>query len=343
MLKELAVPGLDPRTGKEVRVDDESIEHWQELRAVKQLGVVCLLCYHGWDLAEPAEVPVVFRGKIGGLVRAHFAHRPGHGPSGGHGLETMWHYNSKLLLASWATARPEVQAVAVEHWIPQRRRRSDVQVLLATGETVAIEVQQQPLTDDAWRSRHRDYAAAGIADVWLWHPATDVPGVVLAEDVCGWTFNLATEHLGMVTEQRGESEDRSRSLSPRGRSILTVPLTEITLSPSGLEIPQHLLPTMESAPEEPDPQPATHEPDLPGTSQQPALFDPGNRPVRPMIMLFPGGRRPPRFVYHLISPPDQEHRIYRPDALPPYSNAPGSPRYVCWTCGLIMTSPKNHT
>ncbi|MFD7161116.1 competence protein CoiA family protein [Kribbella sp. NPDC059898] len=342
MSKQLAVPGLDPRTGKEVRVDDESIEYWQELRSTGRIEVVCLLCYHGWDLAEPAEVPVIFRGKIGGLVRPHFAHKRGHGPSGGHGPETMWHYNTKLLIAAWATARPEVQDVAVERWTPQRRRRSDVQVRLATGETVAIEVQQQRLTDEAWRRRHQDYAAAGIVDVWLWHPTTDVPGVVLAEGLRGWTIDLPTEHVSLVQDPLYTSQDGSGSLEPRGRSRVTAPLTDITLSPTGLEFPPHLLPAEEPVPEAPDAPVAPPGEDLPGTSEQPALFDPENRPRRPLVMLFPGGRRPPRFVYHLLSPPDQEHRIYRPDALPPYANAPGSPRYVCWTCGLIVTAPDNH-
>jgi hypothetical protein len=68
-----------------------------------------------------------------------------------------------------------------EYWTADGRRRSDVEVHLADGTQIILEVQQQPLTDEAWTRRHSYYIAAGLIDVWLWHTNLGVPGIARDE------------------------------------------------------------------------------------------------------------------------------------------------------------------
>lgn len=62
--------------------------------------LVCALCYAGVDAAPGIRVPLVVKGRIGGVRRPHFAHPPGRGPVGGqHEPESVWHLASKETLA----------------------------------------------------------------------------------------------------------------------------------------------------------------------------------------------------------------------------------------------------
>lgn len=138
------------------------------LRRTGQL--VCFYCFHGFEAAVGTRVPLVTRGRLGGKVCQHFAHPPGHALLGGHSPETVWHITTKHTLAAWATSRPGVDRVRLEQWTPDHDRRADVEALLQDGTKVALEAQRQLMTDDGWRSRHRDYARQGIVDVWFWRP-----------------------------------------------------------------------------------------------------------------------------------------------------------------------------
>ncbi|TWD81667.1 competence protein CoiA-like protein [Kribbella amoyensis] len=373
MSKDLLVVGLDLTTGREVHVNDQPLEHWHRKAATGDRSLVCLFCYQGWDRAEPATVPVVVKGRIGGRRRAHFAHPPHQAPRGGHGPETRWHAEAKQLIAAWARGLLQVEDVSVEQLLDGNTRRSDVQVRLRDGALVAIELQQQTLTDAAWLARHRDYVAAGVVDVWLWHPATGVPHIVYSQELPGWTLDLTSSRIGVLY---AEEPGQGSWWPPRPGdeiSSLLAPISDFELGAAGLKLPDGLQARINvPAPDpqiEPDPPPdqkpalapntpqtshhlagqaAAAEPAISGRADQ-ALLETQSvdartdqAAARPRPMLFPAGRRPRRLVFTLVSPPGWAHRIYRPDALPPFANAPEPARYVCWTCGLILTSVEDH-
>ncbi|RVU14830.1 hypothetical protein EOT10_40290 [Streptomyces antnestii] len=89
--------------------------------------------------ADPGtKVPLLARGRIGGLVRPHFAHPAGMAPPNGHRHETVWHINAKHRLARWAKSRHNVEGVVLEQWTDDRNRRADVHVLLRDGTRLAL-------------------------------------------------------------------------------------------------------------------------------------------------------------------------------------------------------------
>ncbi|MGC4993008.1 competence protein CoiA family protein [Nocardia salmonicida] len=140
--------------------------------------LVCALCY-----AELGRtVPVVVRARLGGSRRPHFAHPPGYAPpSGEHHPETLWHFDGKAMLARWAQVQPNVVAVRIEAWLPDRARRSDVRVVFSDGREVALEVQGSLLTDEEWTRRHDDYRRNDVVDVWLWRPESRPHWIVLSD------------------------------------------------------------------------------------------------------------------------------------------------------------------
>jgi hypothetical protein len=54
------------------------------------------------------------------------------------------------------------------------------------------------VSDTEWLARHRDYAQAGIADVWLWHEATWIPTVMFDHSQPGWILDQETDQLGLI-------------------------------------------------------------------------------------------------------------------------------------------------
>lgn len=168
---DLSVVGLDLRTERSVHVEDQPKHVWKAKGYNGDAKLVCWHCYHGIDMPTGTRVPLLYRGgKRYGKVRAHFAHPAGLGPPNGHHPETIWHANAKQTILNWARHHVGVTHARTEHWTVDRRRRSDVSVMFADGTRLAIEVQQQPVTDEEWTARHQDYARTGIVDVWLWHP-----------------------------------------------------------------------------------------------------------------------------------------------------------------------------
>ncbi|WP_326847298.1 competence protein CoiA family protein [Streptomyces kaniharaensis] len=99
----------------------------------------------------------------------------------------MWHINAKHRLARWASL-PNTVRVRLEQWTPQRDRRADVHVELDCGTRLALEAQREVITDEVWRARHRDYAVAGVRDVWFMRPESRVPHVLFAEGIPAWTL-----------------------------------------------------------------------------------------------------------------------------------------------------------
>ncbi|GAB3823138.1 competence protein CoiA family protein [Kribbella italica] len=373
MSKDLLVVGLDLTAGREVHVNDQPLEHWRRKAATGDRSLVCLFCYQGRDRAEPATVPVVVKGRLGGRRRAHFAHPPHQAPRGGHGPETRWHAEAKQLIATWARGLPQVEDVSVEQWLDGNTRRSDVQVRLRDGALVAIELQQQTLTDAAWLARHRDYVAAGVVDVWLWHPATGVPHIVYGQELPGWTLDLTSSRIGVLYAE--EPGQRSWWPPRPGDKIssLLAPIGDFDLGAAGLKPPGGLQTRINVPVPDPENEPAPQTDQKPAlapnaletpdhlagqaAAAEPAISGPADQGLLeiqtvdartdqtaawPRLMLFPGGHRPRRLVFTLVSPPGKGHRIYRPDALPPFANAPGPARHVCWTCAQIMPSGEDH-
>ncbi len=195
---DLLVVGLDLETGREVHVNEETLAYWRDRDYSGRRTLVCALCYAGIDAAPGTRVPLVVRGKIGGLRRPHFAHPPGQAPVGGHHPESLWHLSAKAVLAAWAARQPGVADVAVERCTPDRTRRSDVRVLFHDGRQVALEVQATPLTDREWSARHADYQRQGITDVWLWRPGTQPHWVVVGHGQLLWELDPGKAHMYLL-------------------------------------------------------------------------------------------------------------------------------------------------
>ncbi|MEV0580934.1 competence protein CoiA family protein [Streptomyces sp. NPDC050392] len=188
MQDDLLVVGFDLETRQEVHIGERSMEQWRALGYGRRETVVCFYCWHGIDAALGTKVPLLARGRIGGLVRSHFAHPAGMAPPGGHHRETVWHINAKHRLARWAASQPNVARVRMEQWTEERNRRADVHVVLDDGAALALEAQRELITDELWKARHRDYAAAGVRDVWFMRPDTRIPHVLFAEGTPAWTL-----------------------------------------------------------------------------------------------------------------------------------------------------------
>ncbi|MEV5903406.1 competence protein CoiA family protein [Streptomyces sp. NPDC052127] len=188
MQDDLLVVGFDLETQTEVHIGERPLEQWRTLGYGRRETVVCFYCWHGIDAPPATRVPLLARGRIGGLVRPHFAHPANMAPPGGHSSETVWHINAKHRLARWASSLPNVTRVRLEQWTEQRNRRADVHVELADGARLALEAQRELITDELWQARHRDYAAAGLRDVWFMRPDTRIPHVLFAEGIPAWTL-----------------------------------------------------------------------------------------------------------------------------------------------------------
>ena len=119
---------------------------------------------------------------IGGSTgrRHHFRHRTG----GGHGsaVESLFHYQSKLILGAWAEASALEQGLRVRVQIDcafvgvevQKTRKPDVLIeFLETGEQLAFEVEYFNSTDvSSLNKRRSNYQDLGIKDIWLFGHAS---------------------------------------------------------------------------------------------------------------------------------------------------------------------------
>ncbi|MCX4681742.1 competence protein CoiA [Streptomyces sp. NBC_01433] len=196
---DLLVVGLDLDTGREVHIEDRPMDQWRTLGYRHRESLVCAACFHGLDGTVPGtHVPLIPKGKIGGARRHHFAHPPHMAPPGGHRPETLWHLEAKAQLERWARSLPGVVQVRQEQWTPGRERRADVDVQLADKNRIALEAQSGLITDQLWQHRHRDYAEAGIRDLWFMRPGTALPHVLLAEQTPVCFLDLSDRAVRVV-------------------------------------------------------------------------------------------------------------------------------------------------
>lgn len=103
-MADLYVCGLDLSTGRVVQPDEREVWEWHEKGHNGDGTLVCLECFHGAESPDGASriVPLVPRGRIGGVRQRRFAHPPGMAPAGGHSPETAWHWEAKHRLCRWA-------------------------------------------------------------------------------------------------------------------------------------------------------------------------------------------------------------------------------------------------
>jgi hypothetical protein len=196
------VVGLDLTTGQEAYIRDASVDHWRAKSYRRgDHTLVCLHCYSGFGAPVGTRTALVVKYREGGFRRAHFSHPPGQAPNGGHSPETLWHAESKHVLAHWARTQPEVSSAEPERYLPDGVRRADVDVGFHDGSRLGIELQSRLLTDQDWEHRHADYARNGIADLWLWRPTCPVPWIVAKNRANIWYFDLSARRLGMIVGQ----------------------------------------------------------------------------------------------------------------------------------------------
>jgi competence protein CoiA-like protein len=196
---DLYVSGLDLSTGRVVQAEEREVWQWHQKGHNGDRTLVCLECYHGAGSSDgkPQMVPLVPRGRIGGVRRRHFAHPPGMAPAWGHSPETAWHWEVKHRLCRWVRESAGASA-RVETWTADGRRRSDVAVTFPGGARMAIEVQLRVMTDTELLARRDDYACAGTVLIWVWHSEKRIPHVLFRFGEPGWVFDPATDRLGLA-------------------------------------------------------------------------------------------------------------------------------------------------
>ncbi|WP_162958817.1 competence protein CoiA family protein [Nocardia yunnanensis] len=240
-----------------------------ELRASGNLGarvLICALCYAGVGALPGTRIPVVVKGRIGGERRPHFAHPPGQQPTGRrHAPESIWHLASKMTLVTWARTQPCVVDVRTEVWLPNRERRCDVRVTFSDGHQLTLEVQSSPLSDTAWNQRHQDYHCNGVGDVWLWHPDSSIPWMVLRSNdrqqqlwiLDPWkgsiTLMVGAPHNGQLLASGDDALRHVQHLPPCVGDKLVpyeFPLRDLVLTPQGIVIPPELEKQLADRPEQ---------------------------------------------------------------------------------------------
>jgi hypothetical protein len=240
----------------------------------------------------------------------------------------------------WASSQPAVVEARTEYWAADGRRRSDVEIRLNDGTQLVVEVQQQPLTDDAWTRRHDDYVSAGLVDVWLWHPTLGVPGIARDEPQCNWLLASDLSQIGAPLA-RSHPRDEGWWEQPNfrlyglhyppcpGDAVITrwTDINQYSVDGNGIRLPSSIQrelreqaaraasrarQTRERITATPVPTPRRAKP-------SPPIRQPTHVPRQPTPTA------PPEPVWHEV------HRI---DALPPHADS-AQRRYRCRTCGLV--------
>ena len=346
-MSDLYVCGLDLPTGRVVQADEREVWEWRKKGHNGNRTLVCLECFYGADTPDGAQrlVPLVPRGRIGGVRQRHFAHPPGMAPAGGHSPETAWHWQTKHRLCRWVEKATGASA-RTEAWTTQGKRRSDVAVTFPDGARLAIEVQFGKITDTELLARRDDYAREGIGLVWVWHPDHQIPRVLLQFGEPGWVFDLVTDRMGLACGRAHLSwrpdDITARNLSPhwppcpgddierRWMPLASVRLTETGFLPS-LEVAARLKAEAATAVRR-------------AQAEQPAASQGPTDQINPAV----SGCDRQEDVVHTPLPGRRSwpHLALRIDARPPWSH-PLSRFYWCPQCGYLtgahlQSSPVSH-
>lgn len=325
----LLVTGLDLETGLEVRVEDRPVKEWYKKGHNGDRTLVCAECYVGSDLpGGPRIVALIPKGREhGGVRRAHFAHPSGQAPPAGHhALEGEWHSAAKHRFRRWALEAGAVSA-RVEACTPDRRRRSDVAIVLPGGQRLAFEVQLQQVTDRQWLDRQHDYDRNGIRAVWIWPSEAAIPHVVYAEGQPGWVYDARDDRLGLVCgrphDHTGEEAEARRCRSTHwppcpGDSIEIrwMRLRDVTLSDDGLGPASQVLAQLEADAKAAD-----------AAEAKRRARRPAPTPVRPPAPAHPQPAPP-------ATRPQGTHWVQRIDARPPWTD-PDDWWYWCPACEYL--------
>jgi hypothetical protein len=329
---DLLVVGLDLESGLEVHAGERTVQQWHQKGHNGDRTLVCAECYAGSDpVGGPRLVPLVPRGREGGARRRHFSHPPGMAPPGGrHHRETRWHAEAKQQIARWA--RDRGAQARVEAWTCEGRRRSDVAITLPGGGQIAVEVQLGDISDVQWLARHRDYARAGITDVWLWNSAAWVPRVMFASGQPGWILDLQRRKLGLIHARPRPAPARPLACGlvhwppcPHDpTAVHWITLQSAQLTPSGIELPPAAAAelTRQAAASA---APATQHASRPQIAPAAAPLD-GARPAPPSSKI---PRRPARLAM-------ETHHAFKYESRPPWTD-PATWRHWCGTCGRTLT------
>lgn len=330
------IVGLDLSSGREVSsLSEFDVPRWHRKGYSGDRTLVCLHCFVGAG-CEQRRVPLIVKGRVGGKRRAHFAHPAGMAPLGGvHAPETIWHSTGKQYLAAWARTQPRVGDVVVEARTADGRRRSDVRVRLRDGQTVALELQSDAVSDVEWLDRHDDYRRAGISDVWLWHPRAGVPGIVHHNGMAGWIYGPDHNEMHAVVAEGHQRPNDWRTQPDAGiyfphwpahvgdrlRRVL-VSMEDLAIDSSGLVLPDRLAEEWATA--------------AAGAIEVDARQSPLDRRLDSADPVAAGvhvgeqlwSRRPAS-----AGGAAQENSCVRIDAQPPNRSLPELERYLCRICG----------
>jgi Competence protein CoiA-like family len=340
------VCGLDLSTGRVVQADEREVWEWYKKGHNGDRTLVCLECFYGADSPDgaPRLVPLVPRGRIGGIRQRHFAHPPGMAPAGGHSPETAWHWQTKHRLCRWVEKAAGASA-RTEAWTAQGKRRSDVAVTFPDGARLAIEVQLSSITDTELLARRDDYAREDIGLVWVWHPDHQIPHALFKFGEPGWVLDLAADRMGLACG-RAHPGWRSDDIMARNRSphwppcpgddieLRWMPLASVRLTETGF------LPSLEVA--------ARLEAEAAATARRAQAEQAAASRTRIGKTIPAASARDRQDVVH-VPPPGRSprpHLALRIDARPPWSH-PLSRFYWCPRCGYLtgaqlQSSPVPH-
>lgn len=86
----------------------------------------------------------------------------------GHAPESLFHVQTKELIARWARRRYRQSEVQVEQATDNRSRVADVMITTRNPPgCLAVKIQYSKLGSAEWQAKHDSYAEQGITEVWF--------------------------------------------------------------------------------------------------------------------------------------------------------------------------------
>jgi competence protein CoiA len=108
---------------------------------------------------------VIFRS---GTKNPHFYHkRQCNNPDPYSEPESLTHMEGKYQIYFWLKYSFPNSQVELEYGVPKTNQRSDVMLILPSGDRIAFEFQCSSIAEYRWLERHQLYQDAGTPDVWI--------------------------------------------------------------------------------------------------------------------------------------------------------------------------------